>query len=240
MKAARKIITAAAVIMLICGIALISYPYVSQYIFQKHANEEIEVFISEAAKMKEASASLAEGESDPLEALYSEMQKYNEKLYREGQSGISDPFTYEEPSFDLTSFGFAENIIGYIEIPKIDVRLPIYLGASKENMDKGAVHLTKSSLPIGGENTNAVIAAHRGSLIGLMFRNIHKLEIGDELYITNFRETLTYKITETAIIRPSETDKVLIRPGEDMLTLSTCHPLGTNTQRYIVYAKREG
>jgi len=223
--------------MLICGIGLFSYPYVSQFNFQKQADGAITAFQSAVVEMENSQSGVLAAE-DPLESLYRRMQVYNENLYLTGQAGLVDPFSYEQPSFDLAEFGFAENIIGYIEIAKIDVRLPIYLGASKENMDKGAVHLSQTSLPIGGINTNCVIAAHRGSLIGYMFRNIHKLAVGDEIQIANFKETLTYKVIETKIILPDEIDEVMIQPERDLVTLSSCNPLGHNYQRYIVYAER--
>lgn len=223
--------------MLAAGVGLFSYPYISQYFFQKRANEAIEDFQnSTVEKFEEESGG---GSSDDrLDDLYRRMEEYNENLFLTGQIGLADPFSYETPSFDLLEFGFAENIVGYIEIPKIDVRLPVYLGASEENMNKGAVHLSQTSLPIGGNNTNCVIAAHRGSTIGFMFRNIHKLEIGDEIYVANFRETLTYKVVETKIILPNEIDEVMIRAGKDMVTLSSCNPIGHNYERYIVFSER--
>ncbi|MCI8589530.1 MAG: class C sortase [Clostridiales bacterium] len=233
----RKMITIIAVIMLLCGIILFSYPYVSQYFFQKQAGDAIDAFQNAVAQSREENKEKTAAE-DPLQTLYQQMRAYNENLFLTGQVGLVDPFSYEQPSFDLSGFGFAENIVGYIEIPRIDVCLPIYLGASKENMNQGAVHLSQTSLPIGGQNTNCVIAAHRGSVKGTMFRNIHKLAIGDDIYITNFKETLLYRVIETKIIEPDDISEILIQPGEDMVTLSSCHPLGSNHQRYLVYAKR--
>ena len=90
------------------------------------------------------------------------MQEYNQEIYKNRQSGLSDQLSYQTPSFDLTKWGLEDNVVGYITIPKMEVELPIYLGASEENMKHGAVHLSQTSLPIGGNNTNCVIAAHRG------------------------------------------------------------------------------
>ncbi len=241
MNKGRKIVTGIAIVMLICGIGVFFYPHISQYFFQKQADRAIDMFqgaVTEVREIEQSGDNEVALQDDSLQELYRRMQEYNENLFCTGQSGLVDPFSYEQPSFDLSAFGFAENIIGYIEIPKIEVRLPIYLGANRENMKKGAVHLSQTSLPVGGTNTNCVIAAHRGSPSALMFRNIHKLAVGDEIYIANFREGLTYKVVETKIILPDEIDKVMIQPGEDLVTLSSCHPLGSNSQRYIVYAKR--
>lgn len=237
-KRARKITSGAAIILLICGLGLFFYPHIRQYFYQKQADAAIRDFLDAADDQPGESGGNGENPALTFTDLYAEMQKYNENLFITGQSDLRDPFSYEVPSFDLTKFGLADNIVGYIEIPKINVRLPIYLGASAENMNKGAVHLSQTSLPIGGENTNCVIAAHRGSLRGYMFRNIDELEAGDEIRIVNFRETLTYTVTESAIIMPYDIERIMIRPGADMITLSTCHPVGYNHHRLIVYAER--
>ena len=172
-----------------------------------------------------------------LNDLYEWMRAYNLDLYEKKQSTLSDPFSYSQPNIDLSDYGIADNCVGYITIDKMDITLPIYLGANNENMRNGAVHLTETSFPIGGQNTNAVIAAHRGTT-RVMFRNIHKLEIGDPVVIKNFRETLTYRVSEIKIIHPADVDELLIQDGRDLVTLISCHPLGQNYQRYVVYCER--
>lgn len=238
-RRARRITSVIALIMLALGLGLFSYPHIRQHFFQKEADAAIAAF-QEAAKEQRALKDTPGDQSLDflLSELYEQMRSYNEKLFLTGQSELRDPFAFELPSFDLAKFGLADNIVGYIEIPRIDVRLPIYLGASPENMNKGAVHLSQTSLPIGGENTNCVIAAHRGSLRGYMFRNIDELGAGDEIRIVNFREALTYRVTSVEIILPDDIEKITIRPGADMITLSTCNPVGYNYQRLIVYAER--
>jgi sortase A len=119
------------------------------------------------------------------------------------------------------------------------MELPVYLGANDANMSKGAVHLTQTSYPIGGENTNSVIAAHRGTHL-MMFLNIHRMVVGDEVIVTNFREPLTYRVVEIKIIDPSETDEILIQKDRDLVTLVTCNPINGNYQRYVVYCERVG
>ena len=171
--------------------------------------------------------------------LFNKMQSYNEKIYSEGQDNLIDPFSYEVPSFDLLEIGFNNNIIGYLTIPKIDIEIPVYLGATQENKKKGAAHLTQTSIPIGGINTNSVISAHRGMKTHPMFRDIEMLEIGDEVKITNMWGELIYKVIETKIIRPDEISEVLIQEGRDLITLVTCHPYTKNYQRYVVYCERQ-
>ena len=159
-------------------------------------------------------------------------------MYAEKQRDLKDLFSYQQPDISLEAYGLAGNTIGFIAIPKMDIKLPILLGANTENMWHGAVHLTETSSPIGGENTNCVLAAHRGSSRGAMFRDIEKLEIGDTIYIRNFRETLRYQVVELRIISPTDVNDLLIQQGRDLVTLITCHPYRHNYQRYVVFCER--
>ena len=109
---------------------------------------------------------------------------------------------------------------------------------NEENMSKGAAQLTETSMPIGGNNTNMAVVAHRGYSYAKMFREIEKLKIGDEIFITNFWETMTYKVERIEVISPDEIDKIRIQEGKDMVTLVTCHPYPHNYQRYLVYCER--
>lgn len=246
-----------AIFLFISGLAVILYPKFTdnQYKaevsdmktwFEQQIAEEIERVQNENAENSE-SGNLTGGEDGntnedstvlPYEDLYQELKYQNEILYKEKQKDLKDPFSYEQQSIDLESYGLRENIIGFISIPKMNVELPILLGANNENMKKGAVHLTETSYPIGGENTNCVLAAHRGYSRTAMFREIQKLEIGDEIYIQNFRETLIYKVAEIRIIDPTDIQELLIQEGRDMVTLLTCHPYRYNYQRYVVFCER--
>ncbi|MDL2251174.1 class C sortase, partial [Lachnospiraceae bacterium OttesenSCG-928-J05] len=172
------------------------------------------------------------------DALYEFLKAENERLYAQKQKDLKDPFSYEIPGINLSTFGITDNLIGFLTIPRIEETLPLYLGANEQNMTKGAVHLTQTSYPIGGNNTNVVIAAHRGYYQANMFRHIDKLEIGDNVYIKNFRETLTYQVVETKIINPDAINEVLIREQRDMITLLSCHPYMYNYKRYVVYCER--
>lgn len=174
-----------------------------------------------------------------LDKLKADIADYNTALITNGQD-IKDPFFYEGESLDLTRYGFEDNMFGYIEIPKLKLSLGIFMGATEGNMTKGAVHLDKTSIPVGGESTNSVIAAHRGAgRYGDMFRNIQRLEEGDSVFIVNPWERLEYRVTEIFTIEPDDIDKILIQEGKDMLTLVSCHPYGSSRYRYIVYCERE-
>ena len=226
----KKIVTVIAVLVLIIGALIFLYPRICQWFFDQQVSDYVDQFEED----------IKGSENDPLlEELYQKLLAENKRLHEEGQKALKDPFSYETPGIDLTVYGLSDNSIGYVVIPKINESLPIYLGANEENMKKGAVHLTETSYPIGGVNTNCVLAAHRGYYKAAMFKDIDKIEIGDEVFIKNFRETLRYKVMETKIIMPDESDQIMIQEGRDMVTLLSCHPYGYNRQRYLVYCERD-
>lgn len=229
MKKIRIIIKIIAIIFIVVGIILFCFPYVSNYIYEKEVDEKKKDFIEEISK---------EENEDLLEKLYQELKARNEELYNSNQENLVDPFSYEQSTIDLGEYGIKDNIIGYINISKLNLELPIVLGANTENMKKGAVHLTETSYPIGGENTNSVIAAHRGYNKAQMFRYIDRLEYGDEIYIQNFREELVYRVYEIKVIDPNDVNELLIEEGKDIITLFTCHPYMVDTHRYVVKAER--
>ncbi len=170
--------------------------------------------------------------------LYHDMQRYNKKIYDEGQSGITDAWTFSQTEFSLWSYGINDDVIAELRIPKMDCDLPLYLGASEYNMARGAAQLGQTSMPIGGINTNCVIAGHRGASGGKFFLDIEMLEIGDKVYIDNLWQTLIYEVSEIKVIYPNQSDEIMIQKGRDMITLMTCHPYPTNAQRYVVYCER--
>jgi len=230
----KVIILVLALVLLLGGVGVLVYPRVQQALYVQYANRIISGFESRMEERRE------ESEDGTLRWLHDKMVAYNQRLYENAQAYLIDPFSYEQVSFSLIEFGFEEELIGYITIPRIDETLPIFLGSSDANMRRGATHMTQSSLPIGGLNTNAVIAAHRGLSRARMFRHINRLQYGDPIYITNFYETIRYEVFDTMIIYPDEIDAVLIQSGRDIITLLTCHPYRVNTQRLLVFAERVG
>lgn len=173
-----------------------------------------------------------------LEQLHRVLEEYNQEISAHGQSGLGDPSSYETPVMDLKDYGLSENVIGTIWIPRMDVRLPIYLGANSANMARGAGLLGQTSMPLGSPDSNVVIAAHRGYKGIPMFRNIQSLQRGDKIQITTPWETLIYRVCDLKIISPEDTDEILIQEGRDLVTLLTCHPYTKNYQRYLVAAER--
>lgn len=222
-------------IVFMIGLIVFCYPFVNGVISEVHIEQSIEVFKLQVQETRESDF---ETTQSVIDLLRQEMEVYNEELYQSKQADLVDPFSYEQSSFDLSEYGFLDNLIGYITIPKMEIELPIYLGANTDNLEKGAVHLSQTSLPLGGQNRNAVIAAHRGWRGKTLFKNIDRLTYGDEITITNLWESLTYRVVAIEIVYPDEIEKVLIQEGRDLVTLMTCHPYGKNSQRYLVYLER--
>ena len=246
----NKIAKFFAVIMILVGIGFFFVPTLREY-WNAYQNrkliQEITDLNVERETLSANSDPLDENQEiseptevlvDELDRLYQIMQDYNQTIFEEKQSGLKDPFDYQNVSIDLKEYGFQDNVIGTIWIPRMEVEMPIYLGANSDNMAKGAGLLGQTSMPLGGENTNMVLAGHRGWYGIPMFRDIQTLQLGDKIRITTPWDILYYEVCGLRIIVPEDVDKIKIQEGRDLLTLLTCHPLGQNYQRYLVYAER--
>ncbi len=252
----RGFLLAVLVVLFLAGLGVLLYPAAHGAWTQWRMKGKAEEFLSfvqteDFLPDGEAPLSFSNGESlkqkdspiqtvpDKYPQLWKDMWEYNESIYKSGQTGLSNPAAYETPSFQLSDYGIDSEVFGVISIPKLDVELPLYLGATGAHMADGAAHMTQTSLPIGGDNTNCVIAGHRGWKGAAYFLYIPQLEQGDIVQVTNLWETLTYKVVETKIIYPDEVEAIHIQPGRELLTLLTCHPPASGgKQRYLVFCER--
>lgn len=235
----KVIFTTLAVMLFLAGAALLLYPHARRLLSEYENGQEISRFQDEKLRIEQGSGQEGSTGTDYGELL-GQMKEYNASIYENGQSGLVDAWSYEQNPFDFQASGLPDDMVGYITIDAMDLRMPLYVGASRENMLKGAVVLGQTSMPIGGENTNCVIAAHRGNGGIPMFREIEVLQAGDKVEITNLWETIEYQVEKCIVIEPDDVDAVKILPGEDMVTLITCHPYPQNYQRYVVYCRRVG
>ena len=128
--------------------------------------------------------------------------------------------------------------MGTIEIPKIDVKLPIYHYTTEAVLKNAAGHLEGSSLPIGGESTHSVISAHRGLPSAILFTDLDKLEKGDHFMVHVLDDTLCYEVDKISVVKPEDTSNLNVIEGEDLMTLLTCTPYGVNTERLLVRGHR--
>ncbi len=224
----RKTSLVLAVLLAVAGICIMLWPVFTGHRLQNNAATAVQEFLADR---------------DEPEQLYPELlvdlQDYNRQLYAEKQRNLTNLEACEEPAADLTAYGIEDEIIGVLEIPAMELTMPVYLGASDARLAVGAAVLGNTSAPIGGDSTNCVIAGHRGWRGADYFRHIDRLQIGDTVTLTNLWETLTYTVADIQIIQPHEVDKIKIQQGRDLLTLLTCHPYASGgRQRYVVYCER--
>lgn len=164
---------------------------------------------------------------------------YNKEVVK-GESNIIDPFDNEEYEGAHVIKGIdKDEVFAYLIIPKLDVKKPIYLDATYDHLDWGVAQVEGTSLPLGGMSTRSVIAGHRGWWGDLMFYNVDKLEVGDEILIDGRTGLLEYRVTGTDIISPSDWESILPVAGKDMVTLLTCHPKRPpRPKRLLINAER--
>ena len=249
MKLWRKIVILIMLLIFAAGLGVLLYPSLQGAITDHRIIQEAHEFLEmletiptkPEAETTEPTEPTEPTETEPV--LYPEllnaMQSYNQQIWEEKQAGLCDPWSYEQPSFTLGDYGLEDEVFGVITIPRLQLEMPIYLGATYKHMADGAAHLSQTSLPIGGENTNCVIAGHRGWGGASYFRYITELEAGDEVIITNLWGELRYTVVETKIIDPNDVEEILIQQDRELLTLLTCHPYASGGKyRYVVYCER--
>ena len=243
MKGIKVFIIVSMVLLFLGGLLFAIYPYIQGVVIDDQLNQQAHQFIEYLeVQAKDSTAPcepVIEEDEVPYAELLQAMHDYNQRIWEEKQEGLCDPWAYQQPSFALDKYGLENEIFGVISIPVLELDMPLYLGATYQHMADGAAHLSQTSIPIGGENTNAVIAGHRGWGGAAYFRYVTELKPGDEIIITNLWETLTYRVADTQIIWPYEVDQILIQEGRDLLTLLTCHPYASGgKQRYLVICER--
>lgn len=172
-----------------------------------------------------------------LEIEYQKAVNYNEQL---NTSVINDPFSEEQTNKldDYNTLLDLGGIIGTLEIPKIQVNLPIYHGTGDKALSEGVGHLKGTSLPVGGSGTHAVLTGHRGYSGAKLFTDLDKLVMGDRFYLHVLEQTLTYEVDQILTVEPDQTEALKIEPDQDYVTLLTCTPYQINSHRLLVRGKR--
>ena len=245
----RNVLILLMLMLFIAGLGILLYPFIQGAMVDRQISMNAQAFLEDKDAQTQSHAIIVPDSTEGTEPevalpdkypeLYLAMQDYNTQIWEEKQSGLCDPWSYEQPSFDLTEYGISDEVFGVISIPALQLEMPIFLGATSQHMADGAAHLSQTSLPVGGNNTNCVIAGHRGYNGASYFRYITDLQVGDTVTITNLWETISYTVTSTNIIEPIDVSKILIQENREMLTLLTCHPYASGgRQRYVVYCER--
>lgn len=221
-------------VIFLAGLSLLLYPFIANK-WNTYRQERLISSYDEVVSEKTAAGSI------DYEAEWLKAQQYNENLL---PSILPDSFAVAEAKEGedeeyMSALNLAgDGIMGTVEIPKINIRLPIYHTTDKEVLEKAAGHLEGSSLPIGGESTHAVISAHRGLPSASLFTDLDLLEIGDHFLIHVLDETLCYEVDQILTVEPDDTSALQVEDGEDLVTLLTCTPYGVNTHRLLVRGHR--
>lgn len=233
--------------LFIIGLSLFLYPHIAHYINDYAIQQDIDRFQIASAHPLDATQK---------EKLYDDMREYNQSINENSQHTITDVFTddivasnsfYQTDSTDgrpssgeslALSHSFGSSFYFYIHIPKINVELPIYVGESEENLLKGAVVVSGSSLPLGGSGTHSVLAAHRGAIQHRMFLHLDRLDKGDIFEVHTMDSTLIYQVTGTQVVYPNEVDSLSIKKDKDLVTLVTCLKYPMNDKRLLIYGER--
>lgn len=224
-KRRDRLTTFIVILILAAGLGIMLYPTFSSWWNSRVQSRAIADYARTVGQMDDS------GKERMLEAA----RRYNDEIAK-----LSDPFRqYDEiPGYedilDITGTG----IMGYIEIPRINVSLPIYHGTSPEVLNIAVGHMQGSSLPVGGSNCHAVISAHRGLPSARLFTDLDKLTEDDTFTINVLDEVMTYTVREILVVKPEESDKLTVIPDADCVTLMTCTPYGINTHRLLVRAFR--
>ena len=225
----KKVITICAAVLFLTALGLTLYPLISNYVNQKYASE-IQTAYQELIQQTDDSV-LQEAKRRAIAYNLAITPGTADAYSEESLSSAAEDY---ERQLDIAGNG----IIGYVEIPKIQVNLPIYHGTDAEVLDRGVGHLLGSSLPVGGKNTHTILSGHSGMASQKMFTDLEQLTQGDVFYLNVLGETLAYQVTEINTVLPYETDLLGIVPGEDLCTLVTCTPYGINTHRLLVRGSR--
>lgn len=219
----RRIRLFFSVIMILSGMCIMAYPFVSNVFAEHNATVAIENYSNTVEEMDE----------EKLDALKAAAEAYNQQLntvifHGEAASGSA---TYA----DIVGVGES---LGYITIPKINVSLPMYEGTDESVLRRGVGHMPMTSYPLGGESTHCVLTGHRGLPEAVLFTDLDQLEIGDKFYLHTLDEVLAYQVDQVKVVEPNETKDLEIIKGEDHCTLVTCTPYGINSHRLLVRGVR--
>ncbi|WEV19222.1 class C sortase [Clostridium perfringens] len=215
---AKRIYFSILILITLIALGFLLYPSFSNYINNKFAVSTISDYTEKINNVND----------EEVDDFIKNINKYNEDLF----NGTAEN---ELPDYLNINKG---DVLGYIEIPSINIKLPIYYGTSVDILKKGVGVLEGTSLPVGGENTHSVLSAHTGLANQKLFTDIDKLKDGDVFYLHILKKDLAYKVNQIKVVHPDEIDELKISDDKDYVTLLTCYPYGINTERLLVRGER--
>lgn len=220
-------------IIFLAGLSLLLYPFVANQ-WNNYRQKQLISGYEQAVSEKEAA------EGIDYDAERKKAEDYNEALL---PCVLPDSFALAEssgvdPVYMNTLNIAGDEMMGSVEIPKINIKIPIYHTTEEDVLNKGAGHLEGSSLPVGGANTHAVISAHRGLPSASLFTDLDQMKVGDHFLLHVLDETLCYEVDKISVVKPEDTTALAVEDGQDLVTLLTCTPYGVNTERLLVRGHR--
>ena len=220
-------------IIFLAGLSLLLYPFVANQ-WNNYRQKQLISNYEQVVSDKEAA------EGIDYDAERKKAEEYNEALL---PCVLPDSFALAEssgvdPVYMNTLNIAGDEMMGSVEIPKINIKIPIYHTTEEEVLNKGAGHLEGSSLPVGGANTHAVISAHRGLPSASLFTDLDQMKVGDHFLLHVLDETLCYEVDKISVVKPEDTSALAVEDGQDLVTLLTCTPYGVNTERLLVRGHR--
>lgn len=222
----RQGTTVILMLVFVIGLSLLLYPSFSDWWNSMHQSQAVASYVEEVAHI----------DTDKYEQLWNEAWDYNAALMERRNNYVLEDAQKEEYN-QLLDIG-GTGIMGYIEIPIIGVTLPIYHGADEAVLQVAIGHLEWTSLPVGGESSHCVVSGHRGLPSARLFTDLDKLVVGDIFMFRVLDEILTYEVDQILIVKPHETEALMIEQGKDLCTLVTCTPYGINSHRLLVRGHR--
>ena len=214
------------ILVLLAGLSLLLYPSVSDYYNSFHQTRAIASYAEQVASL----------DNTTYDQFWADANAYNQSLRSRANPYVL-PDEQKQTYLRLLDVS-GQGIMGYIEIPEIDVSLPIYHGTDEGVLQVAVGHLEWTSLPVGGSSTHCVLSGHRGLPSAKLFTNLDKLSEGDTFLLRVLDEVLTYEVDQILIVEPQETEALKIVEGQDYCTLVTCTPYGINTHRLLVRGHR--
>lgn len=214
------------ILIFLAGLSLLLYPTVSNFWNSLHQSQAIAVYDQTLSKQND----------ETNEQMRRQAKEYNDSLLsRDDEFHLSEEFLTQYNSL-LNVLG--TGIMGYVEIPCIDCKLPIYHGTDEAVLQVAVGHLEWTSLPVGGPSTHAVLSGHRGLPSSELLTHLDRLETGDRFYLHILGEELEYRVDDIAVVLPNDTSRLRVVAGEDYVTLVTCTPYGINSHRLLVRGTR--
>lgn len=222
----KHFVTLIIVLVFLTGVGLLTYPSIANYWNSFHQTRVIMSYQETVSKM----------DKEDYKKILDAAKKYNKELGKTGIQWVLSPEQKAEYNKQLKID--KSGVMGYISIPKIHVKLPIYHGTSEKVLQTSIGHLEGTSLPVGGKPSHCIVSGHRGLPSAKLFTDLDRMKEGDTWTMTILNETLTYEVDQIRIVEPTDLSNLQIKKGKDYCTLVTCTPYGINSHRLLVRGHR--